>query len=155
MGDAIQGCLLLLLVILVSVWLGRGFWNLIRPLREDEKRPCWPRPTGEVLLVADDAGFTLARTDGLEAQSFRWDEVDEIETYKWDLWSYNEVSLDLLVAGRWCLLQEYDEGFSALTDAMERRFPDIPERWYADATSPANWEPRTLWKRDRDDESGE
>jgi hypothetical protein len=101
-----------------------------------------------VTVRSDDAGVTLFPLGDHESISFQWPDVDEIRTYKRDLFTTDMICLAFLVADRWIEISEDDDGFTALTEMMAAKFPAIPVDWYAEVMQPTfAMNERTLWKR--------
>jgi hypothetical protein len=108
------------------------------------------RPAATTSLTDDDVGVAIGRSDRTEPILIRWDEVDEIEAFKVDFYSFDDVRL-VLCAGE--LRYELSEEFPGFVDVMCRmqdRFPTIPKDWYMIVRETAferNF--RVLWSRRR------
>jgi len=93
-------------------------------------------------ISIDDNGFSLSRI------SVRWSTVRTIATYKWDLWSYDDICLAFQVAeDSWAEVSEDEPGFRELVVEVERRYPSVPRDWFNSVVHPAfetNY--RVLWR---------
>ena len=69
----------------------------------------------------------------------KWEQVDEIVTWKDDLWAYDDIRLGFHLAdtGLWISLSEEQPGFCRVVEEMERRFPAIPGDWFQRVMFPA------------------
>ena len=105
------------------------------------------KPITTTLLV-DDTGITFRRSDGVPPDFIRWDAINEIQTYKYDLYGWDEICVALHVGELWYELSEEHLGFIDAITAMQLRFPSIPEHWYFDVSHPAfATNQRVLWTR--------
>jgi hypothetical protein len=98
-----------------------------------------------VTLSTDEAGISMSHSDSPVV--IRWDEIDEIHTFKFDLGTFDEIRLAIHDSAGWHELSEQDEGFMEIAAELQRRFPSIPEMWYLEVMLPvfaANH--RVLWR---------
>src|SRR5437660_6413917 len=86
-----------------------------------------PRPRESFTLLADEEGVALAPSDGVPRRKFRWQDVEEIKTYKLDCLTVDDIRLAFLVGECWYDYSEDCPGFSLLTREMQRAFPTITE----------------------------
>lgn len=101
-----------------------------------------------VTITADHERIVIARSDREEASSFPWRDVDEIQTFKRDLFATDNIRLAFRVSDMWYELSEDDTGFMPLAELMRVKFPSIPEDWYTEVMQPPfATNQRTLWKR--------
>jgi len=101
-----------------------------------------------VTLSADGEGVVIGRSDREGACSFRWGDVEEIRTFKRDLWTVDSIRLAFRVGDRWYEVGEEDAGFMPLVERMQAKFPSVPEGWYLEVMFPAfEANPRVLWER--------
>lgn len=84
-----------------------------------------PTPTVRV----SDEGMMLFDGDRPGVR-FAWSEVQEIVTFKRDLYIYDDIRLAFRVDGRWVEVSEETEGWPKLVAAIERHFPTIPPDRY-------------------------
>ena len=70
-------------------------------------------------LYGDQVAITCY--DTAESVRFHWDDVDEIQTYKDDLWSIDEIRLAFFTSTAEYVCGEHDKGFKALT-AVDTRW---------------------------------
>ena len=97
---------------------------------------------------ADDGGVVGTMSNREHPVSFSWREVEEIQTFKRDLFSYDEICLSFRVSDVWYEFWESDAGFQQLAELMQAKFPSIPEGWYGEVMQPPfATNQRTLWKR--------
>ncbi len=71
--------------------------------------------------------------------AIRWDEIARIITYKYDLFSTDEICIGFLTDKNvepWVEIREEWEGFLEACKEMKRRFPTIPEDWYSEIMVP-------------------
>ena len=90
-------------------------------------------------LELTDDGFVLLQEGQSEpCMSLNWSDIRSIRTYKFDAFSYDVICLAFQVAENpWLEICEDDQGFDAVRQEMERRFPDIPRTWLWDVAVPA------------------
>jgi hypothetical protein len=101
-----------------------------------------------VTIGADDAGVVGALSNHEHPISFSWRDVEEIQTFKRDLFSIDQICLSFCVSGLWYEFWESDAGFERLAELMQTKFPSIPEGWFGEvAQPPFATNQRTLWKR--------
>jgi hypothetical protein len=89
----------------------------------------------------------LYLTEGHSRTAIDWADVQEIQTYKIDLWSYDVICLAFRVADQWYECSEEDHGFSELFQVLSLRYPSIDPDWYSRVMQPpfaSNL--RVLWK---------
>lgn len=97
-------------------------------------------------LALTDEGVAYEWSDSRCAEGFAWDAVEEIRTFKVDLYIYDNIRLAFLVGERWHEIHEEEDGFRDVADEMQRRFPSIPEDWYFTVMLLAfESNERTLW----------
>jgi hypothetical protein len=107
----------------------------------------WPQPP-VISLSADNVGVTIERSGQAEPVLIRWDDVDEIQTFKADLGIVDDIRIALRVRNGWYQLSEENRGFMDVTEAMQRKFPSIPKGWYFEVMHPAfATNQRVLWCR--------
>ena len=103
-----------------------------------------------VTLSADDEGVVIGWSDREGTYSFRWDDVEEILTFKRDLWTVDSIRLAFRVGDRWYEVGEEDAGFMSLVERMQAKFPAVPEAWYLEVMFPAfEANSRVLWEREK------
>ena len=82
--------------------------------------------------------------------SIRWSDIKKIITYKYDLFSIDEICVGFLTAldaDSWLEISEQWSGFQEATDKLEERFPSIPKDWYGKVMVPAFESKETvLWE---------
>ena len=101
-----------------------------------------------VTIHADEERIVIARSNREECLSFAWHEVDEVETFKRDLLTTDDIRLAFLVSGVWYEVSEGDAGFMPLAELMRAKLPSIDEDWYFEVMQPPfATNQRTLWKR--------
>ena len=101
-----------------------------------------------VAIRTDDERVTIERSDREEPLSFCWRDVEEIQTFKLDLLTTDDIRLAFRVPDGWYELSEDHTGFMEVAEAMRAKFPSIPEDWYQEVMHPAfATNQRTLWKR--------
>jgi hypothetical protein len=99
-----------------------------------------------VTIGADDERVVAAISNREHPISFSWRDVEEIETYKRDLFSSDEIYLSFGVTDAWYEFSESDAGFQQLAELMQAKFPSIPECWYGEVMQPPfATNQRTLW----------
>ncbi|KFN49090.1 hypothetical protein P873_12415 [Arenimonas composti TR7-09 = DSM 18010] len=99
-----------------------------------------PHPADGALHF-DDAGFRRAPPDGFAAA---WNEVVRISGWRSDLWSPDEVRIQVdLAGGDVVVFGEESPGFPALMVAFEQRFPPVAG-WFERIALPADDGHRTL-----------
>jgi hypothetical protein len=95
-----------------------------------------------VSVLVDDNGFHL------HGREVRWDAIRAIATYKHDLFIYDDICLAFQTEPEvWVEVSEEEPGFQLLADEVVRRYPDVPEDWFAAVMHPAfeaNY--RVLWR---------
>ena len=102
-------------------------------------------------LFADDVEVTIEPAGQAERILIRWDDVDEIQTFKADLGIVDDIRLAVRVGNGWYQLSEEDQGFMDVTEAMQRKFSSIPEGWYFEVMHPAFVaNQRVLWCRNEE-----
>jgi len=84
-------------------------------------------PAPAIRLHEEEVAFLEGKR---EYARFTWSEVQEIVTFKRDLGIYDEICLAFRVNGRWFEVCEDAAGWSALSAAIDQRFPTIPPDWY-------------------------
>jgi len=88
--------------------------------------------------VTDD-GLAIVRENEI-LDSVRWDDVRKIIAYKYDNGTTDEICLGFLAAAdanKPFEISEERPGFIAASEAMQKRFPGIPENWYQEIMVPA------------------
>jgi hypothetical protein len=109
------------------------------------------RPRGAPVFAtieADDERVVITRSDGTGPHSFAWRDVDEVQTFKLDLFGYDDIRLAFRVGDLWHEVGEEDAGFVELGTKMAAKLPSVPENWYMEVMFPAfATNLRTLWKR--------
>ncbi len=102
--------------------------------RAGRKRCC-----SEARLALRDEGFDVFEPDREDpVASVIWRDVRSIRTYKWDVFAYDIICLAFESnKGSWAVITEKDEGFAAVRQEMEARFPEIPDTWFWDVAVPA------------------
>ena len=101
-----------------------------------------------VAIAADDEGVVATMSIRERPVSFSWLDVEEIQTFKRDLFSFDEICLSFCVSDLWYEFWESDVGFPRLAELMQAKFPSIPEGWYGEVMQPPfATNQRTLWKR--------
>ncbi len=104
------------------------------------------REYGRLTLTED--GFRLQKR-GRCKYEVRWDEVVEIQTFKRDLFTTDEICLGFCLVGderveAW----ESMIGFEAFSERVRAVFPSIPGDWLAQVVQPPfATNQRTLWRR--------
>lgn len=90
-------------------------------------------------VVVTDLDFTLLdERDPETHDTVSWNEVAEIQTYKYDLWSTDEICLAFTIDGKsWTEISEEVQGFGELCRAMSEHFPTIKENWFREVMLPA------------------
>jgi hypothetical protein len=90
-------------------------------------------------VVLSDQGFQLYPGDASHAAaSVLWDDVIEIRTYKWDMFSYDDICLAFTTNGEsWTEVSEEADGWVDLGRAMCERFTDVPANWLLEVMTPA------------------
>jgi hypothetical protein len=105
--------------------------------------------------AADEVGISIASSDSPVPLLIRWDEIDEIHTFKLDLGTFDEIRLALHDSSGWHELSEQDDGFMEIAADLQRRYPAIPEAWYLEVMFPAfEKNHRVLWKCKEPDPEG-
>src|SRR5262245_35736834 len=109
----------------------------------------WPRPSESApTLQADPAGVACIRLDGTRLHSFCWDDVAEIQTFKLDCLTYDDIRLPFRFAVCWHEFSEDCHGFMEMAETMRQRFPSIAADWYFKVMQPPfATNQRELWKR--------
>lgn len=82
-------------------------------------------------------GFTMQRPGGPIAHTILWEEVQEIRTYKVDLFAYDEICLAFQTPAGWHEIEESDAGFMEVAKRMEAAFLELPRNWYSAVAVPA------------------
>ena len=99
-------------------------------------------------LVVDPNGFRVVWSGGFPSEIIVWENVVEIQVFKVDLVTSDDIRLTFLVGETHCEISESWEGFSDVTQEMHRRYPSIAEDWHSNAIHPAfATKQKTLWKR--------
>lgn len=108
------------------------------------------RKPATIVKIAPDNDGVVASWSNLEHPvRFAWRDVEQIETFKRDLLTIDQICLAFCVSGIRYEFWEEDAGFDLLAKLMEEKFPSIPEGWYGQVMQPAfATNQRTLWKRD-------
>lgn len=95
----------------------------------------------DVSISPNNKGFTI------DGNIVRWSTVLAIATYKRDLFCHDDICLAFKLSDDcWFEVSEEDQGFQSLVEEVERRFPDVPRRWFHEVMFPAfatNY--RVLW----------
>lgn len=106
------------------------------------------REPASVTIASDNDRVIATWSNRVRPASFAWNEVEEIETFKRDLFAYDEICLAFRVSDLWYEFWESDTGFNPLAKQMQGKFPSIPEGWYGEVMRPPFvTNRRTLWKR--------
>jgi hypothetical protein len=102
------------------------------------------RKSGAVDVTPEGVAFTRSR----RTQQILWDDVVRI-----DCGTHDTLSIDLFfavfhTAGTKLMIDEYDDGFHPLENAVFARWPQIREQWIALQCGPLH-QPQyeTLWRR--------
>ena len=67
-----------------------------------------------------------------------WSSVIAIAAYKWDLFAYDEICLAFRLNDDTCIeVPENQPDFRDLVEAVQQRFPTVPEEWYREIMLPA------------------
>ena len=94
------------------------------------------RPSKVIDLVADQAGVAVVYEGQPPEKLFRWEDVEEIRTFKLDCFTVDDIRLAVRAEGLWHEFSEGCPGFFALTNGMRTAFPCIPEKWYWEVMLP-------------------
>jgi len=93
-------------------------------------------------------GLSICNKKGEPLSAFRWDKVDEIQTYKHDNFVTDEICLAFVIGDRLFEVSEEDQGFKQIMEVLPDRFPGLSESWYLDVMEPAfASNHRVLWQR--------
>jgi hypothetical protein len=85
------------------------------------------------------------RLDSPASSDISWTDVRRIRSYKYDLFSYDEVCLYFeLMDGRTFEVSEEFDAFSAVKEAMEKALPGINLKWWEQPAFPAFAECETI-----------
>jgi len=106
--------------------------RLAKLFRREPLRPPPIVRTSEDGLEVIRCGETLA--------SVRWRDVRKIITYKYDLFSTDEICVGFFTdedADTWLEISEEWKGFLEAVEMMERWFPSIPRNWFNEVMVPA------------------
>jgi hypothetical protein len=89
-------------------------------------------------LVITEEGVALA-ADGCELWRFNWRDVTRVETYKRDLFTFDMICLDFVVAAQRLRYPTHDEMqcFDDLCGCLRDHFPTIAESWWREVAFPA------------------
>jgi hypothetical protein len=113
---------------------------------------CWynrQKYRGKLTLKIHDERVEVFRSNGTILDSFRWDEIIKIQTFKADCLAYDMICLRFSTTKQSFVFNEDTTGFVILMKSMSQRYPDIPEEWYFEVMQPPfETNQRTLWKRD-------
>lgn len=111
-----------------------GWW----PRRsEEEAKLRWQQLQGEVgSFDYDEEGFSYPFETGTSV--VRWKEVDRIAGYKLDLFTADELCIELHVGDRAIRFSESTPGWYQLLERLKKVFPAIPEGWDWDVTRQAS-----------------
>jgi len=100
------------------------------------------------MVRADHDAVVQIRSDQEQPATFLWQDIEEIQTFKRDLITYDVICLSFRVASIWYEFWESDAGFQQLAKLMQAKFLSIPVDWYDDAMQPPfATNQRTLWQR--------
>lgn len=100
-------------------------------------------------ISVTDKGFELGGFKKPPSSVFvRWDDVDEVRTYKRDFFAFDSICLAFHTQDGWFECCEEDGHFEDLFAALKEHFPGVPASWYDEVMLPAfETNERTLWKR--------
>lgn len=119
-----------------------SLWSRDKSWRNRDRRPAWSCFS----VIIDEIGLRRFNADRTRSWLIFWDDIDEIETYKADLFIYDMICLSFHTSEGWHEVQEQDVGFPELMNVLRSRFPSIPEDWYGVVMHPAfEANARTLW----------
>jgi hypothetical protein len=105
-------------------------------LSEEEARRRWLQLQGEVgAFDYDEEGFSYPFETGTSV--VRWAEVDRIVGYKMDLFTLDEICVELLVGDRAIRFSESTPGWYPFLTRLKSVFPSIPNGWDWDVMMPA------------------
>lgn len=104
----------------------------------------------------DESQVTLLKANqfGEAAESkVAWNDIVEIQVYNLDYWAYDAINVGLCATDEGLVLEvsELDLGFHDFITELDRRYPELPNNWYADAVDRSVAEVfvlnlRSLWK---------
>jgi hypothetical protein len=119
---------------------------MLGPLR-NWLRTIKPSPPIARYIVVE-AGVAVCRGDQPEEVLFYWDEIEAIETYKVDLFTFDDIRLRFRIGPAAHELSEEIAGFVDVMSAMQNQFPSIAPDWHLTVMFPAfATNHRVLWVR--------
>lgn len=112
------------------------------------QRACRRRLPPVQVAGASEDGLFLYRGEG-DIFELRWDDIEEIETFKVDLYIHDEILVGFVArGGAYFQVSEEDSGFAEAMEQMRIAFPSIPENWFDTVMRPAFATNHcVLWKR--------
>ena len=66
-----------------------------------------------------------------------WDNISEINVYKVDLMTIDEIVMEMTYNDRVLTITEETDGWNSFTDKLENIFPTIPVDWWQKVAHPA------------------
>lgn len=107
-----------------------------------------PQALPPSILVTQDS-LQFVRGDQL-LQSVRWSDIKKIITYKYDLFTTDDICVGFLAekdAEMWLEINKDWDGFPVATNRMESLFTSIPKDWFHSVMVPAFERKETvLWE---------
>lgn len=105
-------------------------------LSEEEAKRRWEQRQGEVgAFDYDEEGFSYPFETGTSV--VRWTEVDRIVGYKLDLFTTDEICIELQVGDRAIRFSESTPGWFQFLGRLKSVFPSIPDGWDWDVAKPS------------------
>jgi hypothetical protein len=88
-----------------------------------------------VKIIYTDNGFIFR--SGETVGEFIWSDITQINIFKRDLMTEDQIVMELIFGGEAIRLTEDNPYFKEFTDTVENIFPIIPKDWYDKVIAPA------------------
>lgn len=85
------------------------------------------------IKVADD-GFSIKLSSGI--RNIGWNEIDEINCYKLDLITTDEICFDIVLSETIITISEEIEGWQTFTDKLEKVLIGFDKNWFSKIAYP-------------------
>ena len=99
-------------------------------------------------FIYEEDGFTYIFKDGV--QKVKWSEIKKLVAYKIDLYSYDEICMDIVLDNWQMTITEETPGWDVFIKKLETIFPALPDNWFGMLMQPPFATNLTvLYERDR------
>ena len=136
MDMAIIEGLVIFVAMLALLWGFYRWFIKVPATSEAEAKVRWQRMQEDVGAFEYDAeGFSYPFENG--TSMIRWAEVDRIVGYKLDMFTVDEICIELHVGDRAIRFSESTAGWYQFQERLRNVFPDIRKDWELDVAMPA------------------